>query len=234
VEPRWLEGALDDDWCTELQGSEVLVHMASHTPNPPYAPLDECLYWNVYAPIKLANQAVKSGVRRFLVAGSCFEYGAVPSEWNSIPIDAPLAPSLSYPTSKAAASIAFQGFARDKGVLLRIMRIFQVYGPGEQASRLWPSLQAAALSGADFPMTAGEQVRDFVRVEDVATQFLEQLTFEGVKPSVPTIKHVASGRAQSLLEFASFWWAHWGATGQLRPGVVPYRNNEIMRLVPEL
>jgi len=232
AEPRWLDGALDADWSDALQGCEVLVHLASHTPNPPYAPLDECLYWNVFAAMKLARQAAAAGVGRFLVAGSCFEYGQVPADVPFIDVTTPLAPSLSYPASKAAASIAFEAFAREGGHRVKLLRIFQVFGEGEQASRLWPSLRRAALEGKDFPMSAGEQVRDFIPVEEVAARFVRHLDFSGVEPGSPQVHHVASGRAQTLLEFASYWWQHWGATGKLLPGAVPYRKNELFRLVP--
>ncbi len=232
AEPRWLEGALDEDWSAALQGCDVLVHLASHTPNPPYAPLDACLYWNVFAAMKLARQAAATGVQRFLVAGSCFEYGQVSAETEFIDTTTPLAPTLSYPTSKAAASVAFEGFAREHGHRVKILRIFQVFGEGEQATRMWPSLRRAALAGEDFPMSAGDQVRDFVPVEDVAASFVRNLDFEMVTPGIPVVRHVATGRSQTLLEFASHWWATWRATGQLEPGKVPYRKNELFRLVP--
>jgi hypothetical protein len=45
---------------------------------------------------------------------------------------------------------------------------------------------------------------------------------------------VASGRPQTLLEFARYWWSFWAATGSLLPGALPYRVGEIMRLVPEM
>jgi nucleoside-diphosphate-sugar epimerase len=232
AEPQWLDGALDDDWSDALRGCEALVHLASHTPNPPYAPLDECLYWNVFAAMKLARQAAAAGVGRFLVAGSCFEYGQVPGDLEFIDASTPLAPTLSYPISKAAASVAFEGFAREHGHRVKILRIFQVYGEGEQATRMWPSLRRAALAGEDFPMSAGDQVRDFVAVEDVAAAFLRHLDFADATPGQPLIRHVGSGRSQTLLEFARHWWSTWGATGALLPGRMPYRKNELFRLVP--
>jgi nucleoside-diphosphate-sugar epimerase len=230
--PDWVDGPLDGDYREYLTGVDVVVHLASHTPNPPYAPLDECLYWNVFAAMKLARQAHEAGVQRFLIAGSCFEYGRAAERVSEIETDTPLEPNLSYPTSKAAASLAFEGLAREKRLKLKILRIFQVYGEGEQQTRLWPSLRAAALNGADFPMSAGEQVRDFVPVEMVAEQFLGHLDFAECEPGQPSVHHVGSGKPQSLLEFAEHWWRHWGASGKLLPGAVPYRPNELMRLIP--
>jgi nucleoside-diphosphate-sugar epimerase len=232
TEPRWIDGPLDADWTAHLQGCDALVHLASHTPNPPYASLDECLYWNVFAALKLATQAHAAGVGRYLVAGSCFEYGRAAEQVEFVDVDMPLQPTLSYPVSKAAATAAFDGFARLNGVRLKHMRLFQVYGEGEQASRFWPSLRKAAGEGADFPMSPGEQVRDFIEVSEAASQILSHLDFSRSEPGAPTVHHVATGRPRSLRDFAEAWWREWNATGRLLLGAMPYRAGELMRLVP--
>lgn len=233
-EPTWIEQAIDADFGQAFVGVDAVVHLASHTPNPPYDSLEICLYWNVYAAVRMARQAVAAGVSRFLVAGSCFEYGSAAESQDFIATSTALQPLLSYPTSKAAASIAFMGMAREHRLELEVLRIFQVYGEGEQASRFWPSLREAAFSGRDFPMSAGEQLRDFVEVRDVARQIVEALAFRGIEAGQPRVRHVASGHAQTLLEFAEHWWRHWGATSRLIAGALPYRQNEIMRLVPAI
>mgnify|MGYP006097870083 CR=1 FL=1 len=38
----------------------------------------------------------------------------------------------------------------------------------------------------------------------------------------------------SVLEFSKYWWNKWEAKGKLKVGSVPYRENEIMRFVPEV
>ncbi|MBU3612854.1 NAD(P)-dependent oxidoreductase [Polynucleobacter sp. MG-27-Goln-C1] len=233
-QPIWVDGHLDGDLTEHLLGIEVLVHLASHTPNPPYDVLSRCLYWNVYASIRLAEQARQCGVDKFIVAGSCFEYGDSAGRYEKIPVDAPLLPNLSYPISKAAASEAFIGFATENQVKLTILRLFQVFGDGEQESRFWPSLKHAALSGKDFSMSLGEQVRDFIHVSDVAKEFIKALSFENAKPGNAMVKNIGSGTALTLREFAEIWWREWGASGSLRFGEVPYRKNEVMRLVPEI
>jgi nucleoside-diphosphate-sugar epimerase len=229
-QPQWVDGALDGDFNEHLAGVDVLVHLASHTPNPPYDTLDRCLYWNVFAALQLAQQAIAHGVKRFLVAGSCFEYGRAAERVPELQVDTPLEPTLSYPTYKAAASVAWMGLAREMNLELKLLRIFQVYGEGEQANRLWPSLRDAALAGRDFPMSMGEQVRDFIDVQDVARQFVRALDFGDCKAGSPVVEHVASGAPQTLAAFAQHWWQHWGGTGQLQLGALPYRKNEIMRL----
>jgi nucleoside-diphosphate-sugar epimerase len=222
---------LDGDYREFLKGADALVHLASHTPNPPYDTLEQCLYWNVFAAMRLAQQAVDQGIEKFLVVGTCFEYGHSADRVAQVDADTPLAPTSSYPTSKAAASIAFLGLARELQLQLKLLRIFQVFGTGEQATRLWPSLRKAAQEGRDFPMTGGDQIRDFIAVEEVAKQLVQALDFSNVKIGNPLVGHIATGRPQTILAFVEHWWQQWGATGQVRAGAVPYRANEIMRLV---
>mgnify|MGYP007004043600 CR=1 FL=1 len=47
----------------------------------------------------------------------------------------------------------YRELAREHGHQVKLLRIFQVYGEGEQATRLWPSLRKAALAGDDFSGT---------------------------------------------------------------------------------
>lgn len=230
-QPVWLDGALDGDHRASLAGVDVLIHLASHTPNPPYDTLDKCLYWNVFASLQLARHAAEQGVKQFIVAGSCFEYGRTAERLPELDVDAPLEPTLSYPISKAAASVAFLGLARELNLNLKLLRIFQVFGEGEQATRFWPSLRKAALAGEDFPMSGGEQLRDFVSVEEVASQFLLALDFSSSLPGQPVVGHVTAGQSRTLLDFAQYWWSFWEAKGKLVVGAVPYRRGEIMRLV---
>jgi len=130
--------------------------------------------------------------------------------------------------------LAFQSFARQHRVQLKILRLFQVYGEGELETRLWPSLRRAALAGEDFPMTSGAQLRDFTEVSDIAHQLVAALEFGNVAAGSPQVSNLGSGQIQSLRDFAEHWWQHWNAKGKLLIGANPYRQNEIMRLVPEL
>lgn len=233
-QPIWLTKPLDGLTPADFEGVDCLVHLAAHTPNVPYDSLENCLHWNVMVPLKVFRDAHKAGVERYVVAGSCFEYGKAGERYKFIPPDAPLEPVLSYPTSKAAASIAFVSLAAELSLQLSIHRIFQVYGEGEAENRLWPSLRRAALAGEDYPLTPGEQVRDFVPVEMVAEKLLKAAIGNNATRGVAHIENVGTGRAQTIRAFSETWWRHWEARGTLSIGKVPYREREIMRFVPAL
>lgn len=230
--PYWIEGDLTGKYFEYMEKCDVFVHLAAHSANKPYDSLENCILQNVVNSFNLIKDAYEAGIKRFIIAGSCFEYGKTGEMFEFIPPDAPLFPVESYPISKAMASILFYGWASTNNVSLKLLRVFQVYGEGELETRFWPSLKKAALEGKDFPMTKGEQIRDFINVSEVAKRFVEELNFDNVKPGIPFIDNVGTGKPQTLREFAEYWWKKWGAKGKLKFGELPYRKNEIMRYVP--
>jgi nucleoside-diphosphate-sugar epimerase len=231
-QPQWLDRAMDEVVSDDLMGCDVLVHLAAHSVSYPHDTLSNCLRWNLMAVLSLFEQARRAGIKRYVVAGSFFEYGQAGYRFHPIPTDAPLEPTNSYAVSKAAASIALRQWAEEHQLSLDILRVFHVFGTGESESRFWPTLRRAALTGADLPMTAGEQIRDFLPVEDVARVFLSQ-ALEPFNPEQGVrISNLSSGKPSSLREFAEHWWQEFGARGKLQLGEMPYRAGEVMHYVP--
>lgn len=230
-EPIWLDRQLDEVCSEELEGCEVLVHLAAHTGNLPYDSLINCLRWNLIAVLKLFEQARQAGIKRFIVAGSCFEYGRSGERYSEIPSDAPLEPTNSYAASKAAASIALRQWAEEHQLTLEILRVFHVYGEGELETRFWPSLRRAALAGEDFPMTKGEQIRDFQPVESVASAFLTRAV-SMCSSAHSSVFNLGTGRPESIKMFAQRCWKYCQARGQLLTSKLPYREKEVMQYIP--
>ena len=230
-EPTWVDGSLGDNWSNELNGCDVLVHLAAAGVIPSNGDSSSCFDINVVQSEKLWRLAAKSGVRKLLICGSCFEYGKAGERYELIPADSPLIPTGSYHASKAAASMLACALAIECGLSLEIVRPFHVYGIGEHPDRFWPSLRSAAISGKDFEMTDGLQVRDFIDVVEVANKIL--ISAEGLIEAPPgvAIRNIGSGFPQSLIEFAREWWKHFEASGKLVPGAVKSRSNEVKRYV---
>lgn len=211
---------------------DAVIHLAAVGVSPQKATREESFQVNVIDSLLFVENAVKAGVHRVIACGSCFEYGTSGECYESIPVEAPLEPFNAYGASKAAATVALCSLARELKFSLTILRPFHFYGEGQASVNLWPALREAALSGADFEMTPGEQLRDYMRVEDVASQFLAEL--DGPEHVKPSVKNVGSGQPVSLRVFCEKWWRFWGAIGQLKIGSLPYRENEVMRFVPKV
>lgn len=231
----WVEGDLVDSALFNAvpvtTEDSALVHFAAAGVLPGDASWEKCFKVNVMDSIRLWRKAYEIGIRRFVITGSCFEYGRSAESVDFLTPETPLLPTAAYHASKAAATMAAIAFCCEFNVSLSVLRLFQVYGEGEAPGRFWPALRDAALSGKDFDMTPGDQIRDFVSVESVADQFLADLA---APPELgkARVANVASGDPMTLREFAELWWKKWGGKGQLNFGAVPYRANEVMRYVP--
>ncbi|RYD86113.1 MAG: NAD(P)-dependent oxidoreductase [Verrucomicrobiaceae bacterium] len=230
---RWIRHNLDSVPISAISGCEALVHLAAHgASDPQSATWDDCFRWNVTSALALWQKALAAGVRRFIICGSCFEYGASAERYEFIPTDAPLEPTGPYHSSKAAATMAALGFAAEKNVELIILRPFHVYGDGESEKRFWTSLKKAAENNEDFPMSTGDQIRDFVPVQYVVEKFHWALRRKDLISGKPLIENIGTGEPRSLLQFAEIEWSRMSANGNLLPGLVPHRKNEVMRYVP--
>lgn len=224
---------MTDDWHQALSTCDAFVHLAAHGVNPAEENWEKCFKYNVNDSISLWNRAYQAGIRQFTICGSCFEYGNAGEKYEWIPVTAPLEPTGAYSSSKAAASMLAYGMAVDLKLRLAIVRPFHVFGEGESTSRLWPSLRSAALAGDDLQMTAGEQIRDFLPVENLATTLLKTVE-QPQEAGEPLIINAGSGHPSTIRNFAEHWWTHWNASGKLLVGALPYRKNEVMRYVPEI
>lgn len=231
---KWLEKDFDNVSKDDFSDIDALVHLASSGVTPQPASWEECFDFNVNKSVALTMKAIQAGVKRFVITGSYAEYGKSGLHFDFIPTDAPLEPTDIYAASKASSSIAFKALALIENVEMIYLRLFSVFGEGQNENNFWPSLKKAAMSGDDFKMTKGEQIRDFINVLDVVKQIEIYCRKNDVKSGEMLIENVASGKPVTLKEFAEYWWIKWEARGTINYGAIPYRKNEQMRYVPKV
>lgn len=99
----WLEKSMAAVSAEDCRGMEAVVHFAAAGVSPPKANWSECFGTNVMDSLTFWNAALAGGVRRLVVCGSCFEYGASGNRYQAIPPSAPLEPIGPYHASKAAS-----------------------------------------------------------------------------------------------------------------------------------
>ena len=91
------------------------------------------------------------------------------------------------------------------------------------------------LNNLDFQMTKGEQIRDFISVDNVCVNFLKLIEkFSAIDYGNQITINIGSGISKSVAEFSRYWWNKFGSKAQLLIGSKPYRKNEIMRYVPKI
>lgn len=233
-QPQWCTGTLATIAPSFFDGVDAVVHLASVGVSPRRVPWNVLVEANVVGSMRLFDLAATAGVRRFVVAGTCHEYGESARRYFAIPPEAPLEPISAYGASKVAAFHLLRTFAIENQIEFFYGRIFTAYGQGQFAGNFWPSLRRAALAGEDFPMTSGKQISDFVHASIVAEYLLEACSRQDVISAVPFVANIGTGKGTSLKAFAEQEWSKMGATGKLLLGSLPARTDQIDRYVPDL
>lgn len=232
-QPIWIERSLLQLTAHDLAPVEVVIHLASAGVSPQQASWQELELTNVAAGLHLIQLSHQAGVRRFVAAGTCFEYGSEADVWDRIPPWAPLRPTTPYGASKAAGFLMLHAFAAAHPIELFYGRIFTAYGEGQFSSNLWPSLCQAALAGDDFPMTKGDQIRDFIPVAVVARHLRIGAERHDLQLAHPMVVNIGSGNGMSAVDFVRQQWQRLGGTGSLKPGAIPSRVGQIARVVAD-
>jgi len=81
----------------------------------------------------------------------------------------PLRPRSLYGVCKNATRQILESFCAQSGMRFAWTRFFLLYGPMEPKERLLPYVVLTLLKGEVAKCTSGEQVRDFLHVEDAAS-----------------------------------------------------------------
>ena len=109
----------------------------------------------------------------FVHAGSSSEYGAIsagPSE------DGPCEPNSHYAVSKVAVANYLRYVGKFRSFPCANLRLYAVYGPYEDTSRLIPTLLRHAVAGKLPPFVDPRTSRDFIHVDDVCAAFVQTAT----------------------------------------------------------
>jgi len=106
---------------------------------------------------------------------------------------------------------------------LRWLRLFYLYGSGQPPTSLYSQFWAAVARGdRRFDMSAGEQVRDFMKAEDAAAA----MAAVALARQAPGILNVCSGTPVSVRELVERWRADMAADIELNLGALPYPAHE--------
>jgi dTDP-6-deoxy-L-talose 4-dehydrogenase (NAD+) len=107
-----------------------------------------------------------AGCQHFVGVGTCFEY-AMGS--HKLTEDSPTRPFTLYAAAKLAFSLVALQRAPQLGMGMAWARLFYIYGPFEDERRFIPAAINALSAGREFSTAAGDLVRDYMHVEDVAS-----------------------------------------------------------------
>ena len=163
----------------------------------------------------------------FVQIGSSDEYGdttAPQSENNSVK---PISP---YSAGKVAASMLLQMLYRTEKFPAVILRLFLVYGPGQNEQRFLPQIIKGCLKNESFSTSSGQQLRDFCYVSDVVKGIFSALDNYKANGEIINIASGAPVKIRSVLDEV----INLIGKGAPQYGQVPYRKGENMSLYADI
>jgi processive 1,2-diacylglycerol beta-glucosyltransferase len=196
-----LDSALLDRW---FRGADAVVHLAAvaSVPRSMQDPVG-CDAVNVSGTVRVLNAARRTGGCLAVLASSSAVYGssAATVKHESTPVQ----PVTPYAVSKLAGEMYAELYARNFGVDVLALRLFNAYGPRQQLDGTYPAVIPAflrsALSGTPLTIYGdGRQTRDFIHVETIANVIVDAVR-RRVTNARPV--NVGSGVPRSLIDVIS-------------------------------
>ena len=170
---------------------------------------------NLPVEMRFLRSFANSKKTKIVVTGTCYEYGVVNG---CIAEDHPTNPNTVYSVAKDALRRYVVFLAAEFGISWNWIRLFFLYGEGQNPKSLLPLLEAAIARGdAEFPMSGGEQLRDYLPVETVA-EYVCRIALS----SVDGVVNCCSGEMISVRRLVEDKVAELGSDIVLKRGVYGY------------
>jgi nucleoside-diphosphate-sugar epimerase len=220
---RWVAldmARLPDDPFVALANPDVLLHLAwQGLPN--YRSLH---HFESELPRQYAflSSVIRSGLPALVAAGTCFEYGQ-----QSGPLAANLEtrPTNPYGFAKDVLRKQLQHLKAVHPYQLTWARLFYIHGDDQPGTSLFAALKAAVAAGRhEFPMSGGEQLRDYLPVSEVARRLVDLAVNPGDRGPI----NLCSGQPVSVRRLVEGWIGQNGWNIRPKYGELPYPDYEPM------
>jgi len=175
-----------------------VFHLAVHGAYSTQTDLFEMIETNIAGTMNLVQACLETGFEAFVNTGSSSEYG-----WKNVAASENtwLEPNSYYAATKASATILCRYLSQSQGVHIPTVRLYSVYGPFEEPTRLMPALILHGLRGALPPLVSPDIARDYVYIDDVNEAYL--LAAGQPDQELGAVYNVGTGIQTSMREVVS-------------------------------
>ena len=170
---EFVKKSILDNIIQDINGCDAVFHFAAllGVDNSDRRPLDT-MKVNLEGSVNVFKSALEADVKRLVFSSSSEVYG----EPRELPIkeDSVKGPVSTYGVSKLASEIYAKAFNQELWADIKIVRFFNVYGPGQESNWVVPIFINKALRNEPITVFGnGNQTRCFTYVEDIADGVLK-------------------------------------------------------------
>lgn len=182
---------------------------------------------NISRIVNNVEMASYLGCGTWIGLGSQAEYGNPNCKISETQLPAP---TTIYGMAKLASCWAGMGMAKALGIRQVWLRIFSVYGPGDHEHWLIPYVIRKLLERQPIELTKGEQLWDYLYVEDAAKAILSCVVSENAEG----IYNLGCGSSVPLKEVVQKICEICKAKDAPQYGAIPYRPDQVMHLESDI
>jgi UDP-glucose 4-epimerase len=210
---------------SEIQ-PDIVYHLAANISRErDFSIFEEMLNDNVLGTFNLIKALQNTNYQHFIFTSTSEIYGNNESPFHENQIPAPVSP---YSLTKVMAENLIKTYHTQVQKNYTILRLFNFYGENMSESFFITQLINTLKRNEDFPMTLGDQSRDFLYIEDVISAMI--LSAENTNAQNETF-NVCRGKGDKINELANSIAIKMGKLENLKLGALPYRNNEIWEMI---
>lgn len=203
---------------------DVVLHLAclaisEHTA----AQIEPLVRSNVLLPLQLLEAMAASGVRRLVNVGSAWQHHG----------GAAYEPVCLYGALKQAVEDVIAYYVASAQLSAVTVKLFHVYGPGDERMRLVSALARSARCGEALEMTGGEQVVDLLHVDDAVSALIcaAELASAATAPG-HAVYAAESGAPLRVRDLVDAFARATGVRPPARFGARPYKPRELLAPLP--
>jgi len=187
-----------------------VFHLAAYGAYSSQRDVQRIVRTNYNGTVNLVEACLRTGFEAFVNAGSSSEYGYkdhAPTEAETVE------PNSHYAATKAGATLYCRFVAHKVRRQFTTLRLYSVFGPWEEPTRLIPTLLTRGLHGELPPLVSPKVARDYVYVDDVVDAFVLAAQTSTEDPGV--VLNVGTGTQTTIHELVEL------VRRQLRVDAVP-------------
>lgn len=177
---------------------------------------------NLYQHYIFLKNLIGNGLKDLVVTGTCFEYGL---KEGCLSEDIVTNPKNAYALAKDTLRKFLEQLQTKQSFQLKWIRLFYMYGNGQNPNSLLSQLEKAAEKGDKvFNMSGGEQQRDYLPVEKVG-EYIKAIALQN---KLNGIINCCSGKSVKIIDLVEDFMTKKNMVIHLNRGYYSYAEDEPM------
>ena len=219
---EWVVGQFNKIDLSTIGKFDILVHFASYGTKPNERNnLKKNFEINVFNSKDLILKAINNNCKKFLIISSSSEFGKANIKANGVKKNDFRIPDDSYGLSKLVFNNIIYNYSKKYKCKFRIMRLFPIYGDGENSSRLYSTIKKCAKLKRNLFLKNPFEIRDFSHINFVIKNLVDSLNFNKKKFKYYQTFHISESNRLTVLKFCQILWKKFNCIGK-----ITYKNKK--------